>query len=68
LEDTILRDSDNVPMEAVEYYYRKAFNLSNAEMMAEPYDKMMVNLEIMKLENLRSKIDSKEAERNIRKK
>ena len=63
MEDAILRDSDSVPMEAVEYYYRKAFNLSNAEMEDEPFDKMLINLEIMKLENLKSKIEQRDMER-----
>ena len=50
-------------MEAVEYYYRKAFNLSNAEMEEEPFDKMLINLEIMKLENMRAKFDQHDSER-----
>jgi len=63
LEDAILRDSDTVPTELAEYLYRKAFNLSSADMENEPFDKFVVNLEIMKLENLRTKMEQHDLER-----
>jgi hypothetical protein len=67
LEDAILRDSDSVPIELTEYLYRKAFNLSNADMENEPFDKFVINLEIMNLESLRNKLEQEDIERKSRK-
>ena len=66
LEDAILRDSDTVPMEIIEFFYRKEFNLSYKELLEEPMEKFQINLEIMRLRNLREKMEMQEIEKKSR--
>lgn len=51
------------PIELVEYRYREKFNLSNAQMMAEPLDKLFANLKIMEFESKRSEEEQRMMER-----
>jgi hypothetical protein len=49
----IIHGSKEIPLELIEYHYRKLFGLSYREMSEEPIDAIRINLYIEKLLKLR---------------